>query len=83
MQFKRHLNEPSWLDLALWVPVWLLTKLMVPFFRQDHPWKGKKLTLRSWCERGTKAALEFSCTFWLIAIIAALTGLILFLRAKS
>lgn len=46
-------------------PVWLLTLLVRPLFRRDHPWHGRRLTLASWARVGTDDALLFSVMFWL------------------
>ena len=50
------------------VPVWLLTLLLKPFLRDNHPWKHPSLTLRSWCARGTDSAVQFGIAFWVLGL---------------
>ena len=59
-----------------WVPVWVITNSFAPFLSEGHPWRGRWLSLRSWCEKGTRAALEYSLFFW----FASLTMLGVFFR---
>lgn len=53
----------------IWIPVWGITNAMKWCFRKDHPWKKQKLTLQSWCERGTPAAKEVSLTLWVFGLV--------------
>ena len=47
------------------VPVWALTLFLKPLLPQAHPWKHQRLTLQSWCERGTQAAIECGLGLWI------------------
>lgn len=46
------------------IPIWLLTKALLPFVRKDHPWRGCALTLDDWERNGTQMAVDFGIIFW-------------------
>ncbi len=47
---------------------WLIIVASTPFFRADHPWKSKKLTLEWLDEGATPVTLEFGCVMWFCLI---------------
>ncbi len=54
------------------IPVWLLTLVLKPFLRPDHPWRRQKLTLASWGRNGTEVARQFGAIFWCWFLVTAM-----------
>lgn len=50
----------------LFIPVWLLVLAMLPVFSKDHPWHGKKMTLKSWVHHGTALSAAWGGGLWFI-----------------
>lgn len=44
-------------------PIWLVTLGLLPFLPKTHPWKGQKMTLKSWYDLGTDDAASSGRVF--------------------
>jgi hypothetical protein len=54
--------------------------LLKPLLPAVHPWKHQRLTLRSWCEKGTNNAIQFGLAFWLLGLCQAVAIYIVWLK---
>lgn len=50
------------------MPVWAITLLVKPFFPATHPWKNRRMTLRSWARYGTPTSVSFGIGFWILGL---------------
>lgn len=66
--------------MLILLPVWFLTLLLKPLLPAAHPWKHQRLTLRSWCEKGTDNAIQFGLGFWLLGLCQAVAIYIVWLK---
>ncbi len=51
--------------------MWLLVLAVLPFFRSDHPWHGKKMTLVSWIYFATPLSVAWGAGLWFITATTA------------
>ncbi len=47
------------------IPTWTITRLVLPFVPGNHPWYGKRFTLRDWASHQTPLCRMFDVMLWL------------------
>lgn len=65
-----------WRRIAL-IPVWLLTRALIPFLPADHSFRRRDMSLNGWVRGGTDLSVQFGIAFWLSGIGAAIAITIL------
>lgn len=63
----------------LLLPVWALTKLIVPFLPKDHPFHEDS-SLKTWKTDATDEAVTFGTLFWLFGSMALFGLFTLYVR---
>jgi hypothetical protein len=49
----------------LTLPTWLLTKLLIPYLPESHPWKNRPFfTLKDWSNNSTELNYILSILLW-------------------
>jgi hypothetical protein len=52
------------------LPTWLLTSAILPFLPAEHPWKGRRFTLRDWHDHQTMMCRWFDFYLWTLSALA-------------
>lgn len=62
------------------LPTWVIARMLLPFFSDAHPWKGRKLTLKAWRAGQTELCRTFDVIFWISIPLWVVTMVLLMIR---
>ena len=52
--------------MTKWIalPTWIVTRMIVPTFPPEHPWRKRAFTLSDWAAHQTELCRVFDLVFW-------------------